>query len=221
MSGGAVLNEKGELIGIHGQAQGKEVYLGESGSVALKSGFNLGIPIAASGQFSALKQIPRSTPVATTSINTEQSYYFQAAPRLLDYATTQERTRRRGATYYFSVEIPSKAQAPLQQLLFEQTNGVEFLERYHLEETRAFEGTRRDRGKEVSLSLVAADKNKRTITVTFNPPIEAGKTVTIGLRPVFTPAISGVYQLRVTAFPPGKDAPSLTLGSARLHFYDR
>jgi S1-C subfamily serine protease len=48
MSGGAVLNHKGELIGIHGRAETKaqSSFLGsEQISIAIGTGFNMGIPI--------------------------------------------------------------------------------------------------------------------------------------------------------------------------------
>jgi len=41
MSGGPVLNELGQVIGIHGKAEGERL----SGGQVLKAGFNLGIPI--------------------------------------------------------------------------------------------------------------------------------------------------------------------------------
>jgi S1-C subfamily serine protease len=48
MSGGAVLNEKGQLVGIHGRAETKaqSSFLGsEQIAIAIGTGFNLGIPI--------------------------------------------------------------------------------------------------------------------------------------------------------------------------------
>lgn len=46
MSGGPVFDETGVLIGIHGRAEGEPIYNPETGdTVAVKSGFNLGIPL--------------------------------------------------------------------------------------------------------------------------------------------------------------------------------
>ena len=45
MSGGPVLNQEGNIIGIHGQAEGREVYLPDYETIHDKTGFNLGIPI--------------------------------------------------------------------------------------------------------------------------------------------------------------------------------
>ena len=45
MSGGAVLNEAGELIGIHGRADTESTKPTDNPNIALKTGFNLAIPI--------------------------------------------------------------------------------------------------------------------------------------------------------------------------------
>ena len=45
MSGGPIFNSSGKVVGIHGQAEGREIYLPESDSARVKAGFNLGIPI--------------------------------------------------------------------------------------------------------------------------------------------------------------------------------
>ncbi len=46
MSGGPVFDDSGLLIGIHGRAEGEPIYNPETGdTVAVKSGFNLGIPL--------------------------------------------------------------------------------------------------------------------------------------------------------------------------------
>ena len=229
MSGGPIFNEEGEVVGIHGQAQGREVYVEDYKTVAVKSGFNLGIPIKALSEKTQLRptptpsKVPTSDPITVSPPpeNTRQKLYFAKAPKLIDYATTQDYTRVPGATYYFTVSLPPGAQAPLQQLIFQQKQGVDFLERYHIHLTKAFLGTRSQRGDKVPVSLVALDRPNRTMTVTFDPPIPPGNEVTVGLRPVYTPHTSGVYLFRVIAFPPGGESKSLTLGVARFHFYSR
>ncbi len=46
MSGGPIFNAKAKVVGIHGQAEGREIYIPDSGdSTRVKAGFNLGIPI--------------------------------------------------------------------------------------------------------------------------------------------------------------------------------
>ena len=183
-----------------------------------------------------VKQIPKVKLAIANSINSQnylitnlsdtsnskEQHYFTKSPHLIDYATTNNYTYVRGATYYFTITIPEDAGTPLQKVTLEQREGVEFMERYHIDETRAFEGTRSARGEDVSLGLVTTNRKNRTITVPFDSPISPGKTVTIALRPIFTPRPSGVYLLRVTAFPPGvEESNSLSIGVARFHFYGR
>lgn len=45
MSGGPVLNDRGQVIAIHGKAEGDSLSEGTGGPVLIKAGFNLGIPI--------------------------------------------------------------------------------------------------------------------------------------------------------------------------------
>lgn len=45
MSGGPIFNAQAQVIGIHGQAEGREIYLPDQESTSVKAGFNLGIPI--------------------------------------------------------------------------------------------------------------------------------------------------------------------------------
>jgi V8-like Glu-specific endopeptidase len=219
MSGGPIFNVQGQLVGIHGQAQGRRVYLENYQKVDLKSGFNLGIPVQALllSQEPIIKtELPQKS---TNTLNQEPRLYWSKAPRLIDSGTTQNGIRVHGATYYFTVSIPDDAGAPLQQLTFAQTEWADFWETYRIEETKAFEGTRQKRGHPIPLEMVSIDDDNRTVTVTFSPPIAPGKTVTIGLRPYSTPSVDGVYLFGITAFPPGGLSRSLFLGVARFHFY--
>lgn len=233
MSGGPVLNEEDKIIGIHARAQGRQIYVDNNQSIKDSSGFKVGIPIEAVSNLATIATLPTEQTSSnnqlpeTTNINpqlptqqaiSDQKLYFTNAPDLIDYATTQNSARVRGATYYFTVSLPENAGAPLQQLTLEQRQGVDFLGEYHLEETIAFEGTRSQRGEKVPLSLISTDRDNRTITIVFDPPISPGKTVTVGLRPVFTPS-EGIYLLRVQGYPPGGKSPNLSLGVARFHFY--
>ena len=59
MSGGPVFNRNGQLIAIHGRAEGETIYNPDSGNVvAVKSGFNLGIPINTFINLSPGNQLP-------------------------------------------------------------------------------------------------------------------------------------------------------------------
>ncbi len=143
---------------------------------------------------------------------------FVQQPRLVEATTTLKDINAWGATYYFTINLPQNAGEPLQKVTFNQHEGVDNI-RFDLEDTRAFEGTRRSRGENLTLGLVTRDKKTRTVTVEFNPPIAPGKTITIGLRPVQNPFSSGVYLFGVKAFPPGEKTAGQFMGYGRLQFY--
>lgn len=61
MSGGPVFDAKGYLIGIHGRAEGENIFNPDTGSsVAVKSGFNLGIPINIFYKQAELTELPQN-----------------------------------------------------------------------------------------------------------------------------------------------------------------
>ncbi len=143
---------------------------------------------------------------------------FVQQPRLVATATTIQDTNAWGATYYFTIDLPQNAGEPLQTLTFNQHEGVDNI-RFDLKDTRAFVGTRRNKGESISLGSVTNDKKTRTVTVVFNPPVTPGKTITIGLRPVQNPFSSGVYLFGVKAFPVGAKTAGQFMGYGRLQFY--
>ena len=221
MSGGPVLNEDGKLVAIHGQAQKETITIAlgnEIGELEEKTNFNLGIPLNSFFAANPSIPIPINRPTPTPPSRPSLPVAFTAPPRLTDAATTQDRTSVRGATYYFTISLPENAGAPLKEIQFQQTSGVDFLG-YKISKTTGFEGTRKNRGAEVPLFLVEENRKTRRITVRLDKPLSPGKTVTIAMRPVKTPPISGVYQLRLTVFPPGESARPFPLSPARLHFY--
>lgn len=75
MSGGPVLNRLGQLAGIHGRAEGQTV-----GDVAVKSGFNLAIPIDTAVSLFSLEQL--STDKTATLSALDMSFaYVQVNPQ--------------------------------------------------------------------------------------------------------------------------------------------
>lgn len=144
---------------------------------------------------------------------------FIQPPDLVDATTTFNSVNVWNATYYFTIDVPQQAGEPLQRVTITQREGGDNI-RYDLKDTRAFEGTRHDRGQKLKLGEVTRDREKRTITVNFDPPVVPGKTVTIGLRPVKNPLSSGVYLFGVTAFPAGAKSRGQFIGFGRLHFYN-
>lgn len=143
---------------------------------------------------------------------------FVQPPDLIKATTTFNSVNVWGATYYFTVNVPKQAGESLGKLTIVQREGGENI-RYDLEDSRAFEGTRGDRGAKLQLGEVTRDRKTRTVEVNFNPPIPPGRTITIGLRPVRNPMYSGVYLFGVTAFPAGEKSRGQFIGFGRLHFY--
>lgn len=87
MSGGPVLNAKGELVGIHGRAEGESV-----GEVRVKSGFNLAVPInTAVSEFSL--QISTLQP---SSSRPEKTVEPEPFPRLNQFSFEVVRVNARG-----------------------------------------------------------------------------------------------------------------------------
>ncbi|PPS40193.1 DUF2808 domain-containing protein [Chroococcidiopsis sp. TS-821] len=144
--------------------------------------------------------------------------YFVQPPSLVSATTTVNSVSAWGATYYFTINIPKNADEPLQRVTIKQRDGSNHV-RFRLDDSRAFEGTRDRRGTQLTLGEVTRDRDTRTVTMTFDPPVAPGRTITIGLRPVRNPLFSGVYLFGVTAFPPGEKAHGQFLGFGRFHFY--
>jgi len=86
MSGGAVLNEKAELIGIHGRADLSVENIktaSENPNIALKSGFNLGIPINTFVRQSSTVGVNLgiSTPAIVATAPKADDFYIQAGEK--------------------------------------------------------------------------------------------------------------------------------------------
>ncbi len=143
---------------------------------------------------------------------------FVKSPHLIAASTTFNEAYAWGATYYFTVELPENIGEPLGMVKIQQREGFETI-RFNLEESLVFEGKHRNKGDKLAIAEVTEDKETKTISLTFDPPISPGKTVTIGLRPVRNP-IDGIYLFGVAAFPAGEKPYGLYLGVGRLHFYD-
>ena len=151
--------------------------------------------------------------------------YFVQPPKLVEATTTYKDVNFWGGTYYFTINLPENAGESLQKVTIAQKEGAEDI-RYNLNDTRAFVGRRDASGglrlrKETQLTLgaVTNERETRTVSVNFNPPVTPGQIVTIALRPVSNPSFSGVYLLGVTAFPVGEKSHGQFLGFGRFQFY--
>lgn len=145
--------------------------------------------------------------------------YFDRPPTLDNASTSFDRVRSWFARYYFTLTLPETAGEPLQQLQIQlyEPEGVSL--RYHLDDTEAFEGTRWDRGESISVATTSHDEETRTVTVSFDPPIEPGTTFTTVVRPRRNPPFPGVFLFGVTAYPAAEAPYGQFLGYGRIHFY--
>ena len=227
MSGSPVFDNNGVLIGIYGQTEleprtGSPSLYGIPINTVEKLSRRMGIDLTGSVAVS----LP-STPSPETESNSSPTLplssspssklvAFVGVPRLIDSTTTQKYARI-PSTYYFTINVPENAGRPLKQIQLTQTSGSDFLGK-DIHKTSGFEGTRKNRGSELSLSLLENNRDTRTMIVSLDQPISPGKTITIGLRTRRNP-IDGIYQLRVTGFPDGENVREASLGVARFQIY--
>ncbi|MEH2290391.1 DUF2808 domain-containing protein [Nostoc sp.] len=144
--------------------------------------------------------------------------YFVQPPRLVNATTTYKEVNVWGATYYFTINLPENAGESLQKVTIAQKEGSENI-RYNLDDTYAFVGTRDRKETRLQLGSVINESKIRTVTVSFDPPVTPGQTITIALRPMSNPSFSGVYLFGVTAFPVGEKSHGQFLGFGRFQFY--
>lgn len=224
MSGGPIFNGKGQVVGIHGQAEGQEVYLPgqEQSSTVIKAGFNLGIPINTflksdrSGLTASISELP-PPPIASTP--PRPSALFVQPPRLVSAVTSHKDANVLGVSYYFTLFLPEQAGASLQQVDLCLTEGVTY-PKFSIRGTQAFAGTRGNRGAELPLGLVVTDPSSRTLSITFDPPITPGRQITLELRPLRNPT-PGTYLFEVKGYPTGETARGQYVGLGRLDFYPK
>ena len=130
--------------------------------------------------------------------------------------TTQASVRFRGATYYFTFDLPKTASQPLQRVKIRQKGGA--LVEFDSVRTKAF--LNRDSKQNCKLGEVKVDPQSQEVDLVFDPPIQPGQTVTVGIGPFENPSVSGVYRFGVKAFPPGGQPQEQFLGYGPLRFFD-
>lgn len=143
---------------------------------------------------------------------------FITSPRLVDAVTTFNQVRVWGSTYYFTVEIPQNAQAPLKSITIHQREGSDTI-RFFPEKTVAFLGTYRRKGQTIGIETISQNPETNAITLEFDQGIPPGSFFSVGLKPRRNPDYDGVYLFGVTVFPQGENPQGLYLGVGRLHFY--
>ena len=145
---------------------------------------------------------------------------FIRPPQFIEASTTRNYVMRRNATYFFTLEMPSDADASLQSVVIAPQNLTRHLRPYHLEETVAFAESSGEARSSLDIRGVSIDEETKAVTVDFDPPVAPGQLVTIGLRPTRNPRLDGTYVFRVTAVPVGDRPQAHIAGHGRLNFID-
>ncbi len=147
----------------------------------------------------------------------EQSY-FDHSPHLIRSATSNDAAHN-PATYEFTIALPADAGAPLQTVKIVQEQNLDHVH-FDVARSSAFLGDSFAGGQSVPLAAIGGEmpKNDSEATVTFNPPIQPGQTVTVALDATANPWQGGVYLFGVTAYPEGNQASGTFLGFGRIHF---
>ncbi|MBD2325379.1 DUF2808 domain-containing protein [Alkalinema sp. FACHB-956] len=142
---------------------------------------------------------------------------FFDRPPVLDRSQISNRSADvPNAIYQFTIETPGNAGEGLQKLEFEQVEGAETI-RFFPNRAKAFFG-RKDRSKDtIPVQLTEADNRW---VLTFETPVEPGKTVTITLQARRNPSVAGTYFIGVTAFPVGEHPQRQFLGFGRFRIQE-
>ena len=125
LSGGPLFNTEGAVIGIHGLAEGKELFIPESNfdSVTVRDGFSLGVPInvfltkTLAPKASEPVSVPLSVIQPDVSPSVAQAVQarsrdravFARPPRLNRRVRIPNNTQFRASEYQFTIDIPAEA----------------------------------------------------------------------------------------------------------------
>jgi Protein of unknown function (DUF2808) len=184
----------------------------------MRFSFWLGLTIATALSTSILYGF-HSVPSSAVRLQ-DGKVYFVRPPSLVSAATTENRVSDSTASYFFTLTIPEDAGEPLGRVEIAQRDGSirSRLIQFEAENSRAFIGTRRDRGEEITLGETRYDRQTQTLSIAFDPPVLPNTTITLELEPERNPRRDGIYLLGVTAYPAGAESYGQFLGYGRLQF---
>ena len=180
----------------------------------------LGISLFLGAVVSAIPQLPPRSLTAQAVQFADGTTAFEYPPRVIAASVSNANSRQRNSTYFFTIAHSENAGEPLQKLLIEPRDGLLSQWPLRIEDSRAFVGTRFDRGAELALSSIIQDADTQVVTLVLDTPVPPGTTFTIRLRPQRTPRRAGVYLYRITAFPAGERGRPQFAGFGRLNFFD-
>jgi hypothetical protein len=152
---------------------------------------------------------------------------FNSPPQMVDTGLSPKFAGARNPTYRLTLTLPDNAGESLGRVELVPfsgvgTAGLRTLE-FRLDETSAYTGEDIREGSPVAVTAteLAADDRAPGVNVQFNQPFAPGQTVTIILKGVRNPRISGAYSFGVEAFPDGTQGIGQFLGYARFSIDDR
>ena len=100
---------------------------------------------------------------------------FDHPPQLLGARPSINSAAFLGADYHFTIAIPENAGEALQRVTFIQTSGAKPI-KFNLRQTRAY--LNQDIKQPTSVDEAVVD-NQGIVSVSFDPPLQPGETVTI------------------------------------------
>lgn len=142
---------------------------------------------------------------------------FDLPPYFNDASTPYPTVFYPDPIYYFVLSLSPQAGKSLERVVIKPLTNQEAI--YFVpSRTQAFGQQPRDR--QFPLGSVTVNPETYDLTITFQPPIPPGEVITLAISPNRNPALDGVYQFGITAFPVGGDkAIGQQIGTARLTFY--
>ncbi|WP_013334525.1 DUF2808 domain-containing protein [Gloeothece verrucosa] len=120
--------------------------------------------------------------------------------------------------YYFTFNLPASSPESLAKITIAPEANQETIG-FDLLKTVASQSTANTKEATVALESITQDPKSGLITMTFNPPISPGTTLTVTLQAYRNPGIPGTYLFRVQAFPAGENPVGLDLGVGSLSFH--
>ena len=157
---------------------------------------SLSIGVAAWLLLSPVAAQSNLSPAAAPTPATNSAISFRRPLRINNIRLSNNLELRR-AEYRFTIDFPADAVEPLEKLTFEQVEGAGY-PRYRDSGSYAFDN---DSQRRLSLGRLENDRDRKIITVEFDPPIEPGREITVGFK-ARNPR-SGTYVYQLTAFPVG------------------
>jgi hypothetical protein len=156
-----------------------------------------------------------SSPLLSAITLENRPTYFARPLDLVDVRVPNN-AEFRSSDYLFTIDVPAEAALPLQTVVFSQIEGADY-PRYRDRRSYAYENGDR----QARLNLTARDDpQSRTLTVTFDPPVQPGRQITIALNARSNPQ-GGIYIYEITGTPPDIDGLGQRIGIGRLQFYER